>query len=537
MKSISVLSLKFAIQVNAMSDITYSDFENIELKKEFLHLMVKGLEIGKPFLVTQDGRLFLPHGTSLTDKHVQSLVSYEFSLVNFSCTAISHIDESFISDRLGAIKGAQKSVSSSDDFSQKDALINLSKIISAGVKLGASDVHIMVTKDGQNDIAYRVHTKISKKRPVKLSSDEIIRALSRAYNWEGASNSNLEFDLVNIAGTTMDLVVSVDGADVPVQLRFEKGATWQKDTVKCAIRITHIKKNRDLDELGVNAGIKKLFIDTVRKPSGIVIISGPTGSGKTSMLHGMLHHIPEHVIVETVEDPVETVASYNKLITQNNLDAKEGYIGQLRSMMRKDPDLIVVGEMRDSDVVNFVFNTSLTGHLVMTTFHTNDAIGILTRMRDMGLSPADMSIKGVISLLVATRIAPVLCDKCKLPLASDKEKFELVKSSGHFAAHTDSIFLVNPEGCDCCKDGVAGVKPVIEVIVVNAKLRKFIADWDLAGMMSYLSDIGWKSLPELARQLVINGTLDPVDADSIFDSVINDTDNVECDYHSLYEGV
>lgn len=537
MRSISAPFLKFAIQVNAMENITYSELEALDLKKEFVQLMMKALEEGKPFLVTQDGRLFLPHGTSLTDTHVQKLVSYEFNLFGFTCAAISFVDESLIVDRLGEIKGAHKSVSSEDGFDQKDSRRNLNKIISAGIKLGATDVHIMVTKDGQNDIAYRVHTKISKKRPVKLSSDEIIKALSRAYNWEGASNSNLEFDLVNIAGTTLDLVVNVDGSDIPVQLRFEKGATWQKDTVKCAIRITHIKKNRDLDELGVSPGIKKLFIDTVRKPSGIVIISGPTGSGKTSMLHGMLHHIPEHVIVETVEDPVETVASYNKLIAQNNLDAKEGYIGQLRSMMRKDPDLIVVGEMRDADVVNFVFNTSLTGHLVITTFHTNDAIGILTRMRDMGLSPADMSIKGVISLLIATRIAPVLCDKCKLPLSSDEEKLNAVRSSSHFSKHIDDIYLVNADGCDNCKDGIAGVKPVVEVIVVNSKVRKYIADWDLDGMMVYLSSIGWKSLPELARQLVINGTLDPMDADSIFDSVINDTDNVECDYQSLYEGV
>lgn len=518
-----------------MSATSYSELEGIELKKEFVELMLEGLDKNKPFLVAQDGRLFIPEGMPLTDSFVQKLISYDFALVDFTCTTISHIDESVITDRLGAIRGTQHSASSSIEFNQKDALLNLIKIISAGVKLGASDVHIMVTKDGQNDIAYRVHTKISKKRPVKFSSDEIIKALSRAYNWEGASNSNLEFDLVNIAGTTIDnLVVPVDGDNVSIQLRFEKGATWQKDTVKCAIRITHIKKNRDLTELGVGEGIKKLFIDTVRKPSGIIVISGPTGSGKTSMLHGMLHHIPDHVTVETVEDPVETVASYNKLITQNNLDAKEGYIGQLRSMMRKDPDIIVVGEMRDSDVVKFVFNTSLTGHLVITTFHTNDAIGILTRMRDMGLSPADMSIKGVVSLLVATRIAPVLCEHCKLPLSSDMKKHEMVKSSNHFSKHVDDIFIVNSAGCDSCKDGVAGVTPVVEVIVVNSKVRKFISDWDLTGMMDYLSSIGWKSLPELARRLVIEGSLDPIDADSIFDGVINDTDNVECDYHSLY---
>lgn len=534
MKSINAQFLKSAIQVNPMNAATFNDLSEIEVKKEFLDIMLDSLDKGKPFIVSQDGTLFMPNG--IDNNVIQELVNYHFRLAEFTCTSINYVDENLISDRLGDFKNSQSGSLASDEFDRKDALVNLVKIISAGVKLGSSDVHIMVTKDGQNDIAYRVNTKISKKRPVKLSSDEIIRALSRAYNWEGASNSNMEFDLVNIAGTTLDLIAEVDGEKVPVQLRFEKGATWQRDTVKAAIRITHIKKNRDLNELGVNVGIRNLFINSVRKPSGIIIVSGPTGSGKTSLLHGMLHHIPDHVIVETVEDPVETVASYNKLITQNNLDAKEGYIGQLRSIMRKDPDIIVVGEMRDSDVVNFVFNTSLTGHLVMTTFHTNDAIGILTRMHDMGLSPADMSIKGVLSTLVATRLAPVLCEHCKLPLSTDKEKHDLVATSKDFAGHLDDIFIVNTDGCEHCKDGVSGVRPVIEVIVVNREVRKFISNWDLTGLMDYLYSIGWRPLPELARDLVLSGGLDPIDADSIFDGVIHDADNVEFDYRSLYEG-
>ncbi|MND46193.1 Type II secretion system protein E [compost metagenome] len=428
-----------------------------------------------------------------------------------------------------------------EQFEKKEAKKNLLRLAEVALGMQATDIHIDASPGMPGDIYFRVNTKVSKARPIKMSYLEIITMLSRAYNWEGSQNSTHDFDLTNIASTTLTLDVNVKKNNgivrEQVRLRMEKGPSQGRDAIKCVIRVTPTKKHRNLDDLGVNPGLRKVLVDECRKPKGIIVVSGPTGSGKTTLLHGMLHHIDDDVVVEAVEDPVEIIASYNSLITQNNLDPNVGYVGMLRSMMRKDPDIIVIGEMRDPEVVGFAFNTALTGHLVMTTFHTNNSIGIIARMADMGLSFNDLSMPDILSVLIATRLAPQLCSHCSKPLSQHDTPvlYRKLAESTKTAPYLDSIRTINNSGCNDCRNGISGVKSINEVIVVDKQIRKLIRDKDMDGIQVYLKSHGWKSLEDLALDLVARGEMDPEDADSIFSGIFRDTE-IEYNYKELYEG-
>lgn len=436
---------------------------------------------------------------------------------------------------------ASDEVAELQQFEEKEAKKNLLRLVEVALEMQSSDVHIDAAPGMPGDIYFRVNTKVSKARPINMSYPDIITMLSRAYNWEGSHNSTHDFDLTNIASTTLTLDVNVKRKDGVIReqarLRMEKGPSQGRGAIKCVIRVTPTKKHRDLEELGVNPGLRSVLIDECRKPKGIIVVSGPTGSGKTTLLHGMLHHIDDAAVVEAVEDPVEIIASYNSLITQNNLDPNVGYVGMLRSMMRKDPDIIVIGEMRDPEVVGFAFNTALTGHLVMTTFHTNNAIGIITRMADMGLSFNDLSMPDILSMLIATRLAPQLCTHCSKPLSEIDTPvlYRKLVESTKTAPYLKTIRTINNAGCDKCRGGISGVKSINEVIIVDKQIRRLIRDRDIDGIQVYLKSHGWKSLEDLALELVARGEMDPEDADSIFSGIFRDTE-VEYDYSELYRG-
>lgn len=222
-----------------------------------------------------------------------------------------------------------------------------------------------------------------------------------------------------------------------------------------------------LPQLGLADNELKRLDKIIRRPHGIMLITGPTGSGKTTTLYAILNAInsAEKNII-TIEDPIEYQLP---LIRQSQINPKAGltFATGLRSILRQDPDIIMVGEIRDIETAEIAVNAALTGHLVFSTLHTNDAPGALTRLDDMGVEP--FLIASSVVGIAAQRLVRVLCEKCKEKYEPPKELLKELNISG------DKGNFYKPKGCSYCDDvGYKGRVALFELLSVSEQLRKLI---------------------------------------------------------------
>jgi general secretion pathway protein E len=226
----------------------------------------------------------------------------------------------------------------------------------------------------------------------------------------------------------------------------------------------------DLAELGMDAQSSGLLADLIQKPHGIILVTGPTGSGKTTTLYAgltVLNDKKRNIL--TVEDPIEyDLVGIGQ--TQVNTKIQMTFAKGLRAILRQDPDVVMVGEIRDLETAQIAIQASLTGHLVLSTLHTNSAIGAITRLDDMGVEPFLLasSLTGVL----AQRLIRLLCKACKKPELATARECELL---GVSAAHSPTIY--HPVGCNNCRHaGYSGRSGVYELIAIDETLRTMIHD-------------------------------------------------------------
>ena len=228
---------------------------------------------------------------------------------------------------------------------------------------------------------------------------------------------------------------------------------------------------KDLDALGFAAHDAQRWESLVKRPSGIILVTGPTGSGKTTTLYSTLKRVAtEEVNVSTIEDPIEMIeASFNQTQVQPQLDF--GFPEGLRALMRQDPDIIMVGEIRDQKTAEMAVQAALTGHLVFSTLHTNDAPSAVTRLMELGVPPYLLS--ATLLGVLAQRLVRTLCKECKVPDESVTRETlaEVVKPwqiSGGYKPY-------KPVGCvDCRMTGFMGRMGVYELLVVSEAFREKI---------------------------------------------------------------
>lgn len=224
---------------------------------------------------------------------------------------------------------------------------------------------------------------------------------------------------------------------------------------------------RKITDLGMSDYNYNLFESMLRVPHGVILVTGPTGSGKTTTLYAALGEIAKpNVNVVTVEDPVEKAIDG---INQCQVNQKAGmtFAAALRSILRQDPDVVMIGEMRDTETADIGIRAAITGHLVLSTLHTNDAASTVVRLVDMGVAPymVATSLIGVI----AQRLVKVLCPTCKKPRMSTQEENELMGIS-------NSIQIFEPGGCtECNNTGYRGRTAIHEIIHCTSKVSTIIA--------------------------------------------------------------
>ena len=224
----------------------------------------------------------------------------------------------------------------------------------------------------------------------------------------------------------------------------------------------------DLAQLGMESKTFDYMTELIKKPHGIILVTGPTGSGKTTTLYAVLTRLNDRMRnILTVEDPIEYHLD-GVGQTQVNTKVDMTFARGLRAILRQDPDIVMVGEIRDLETAEIAVQASLTGHLVLSTLHTNTAVGAVTRLRDMGVEPflLSSSLIGV----VAQRLVRLLCHQCKQPVSMT------VKDCASFNIPFENApTIFRPAGCEACGySGYTGRTGIYELVIVDDKLRNMV---------------------------------------------------------------
>ena len=252
-----------------------------------------------------------------------------------------------------------------------------------------------------------------------------------------------------------------------------------------------------LAQLGFDLLVYEQLLQIMRRQEGFLLVSGPTGSGKTTSLYAMLMQVHDaHKNIVTMEDPVEyTIAGITQ--TQVNPAAGLSFENGLRSLLRQDPDILMIGEIRDSATLQIATQAALTGHFVLSTVHASTALGVVFRLQDMGLAPDILhaTLQGVL----AQRLLRRLCDSCKKPCTAPSSLYKRIEARVIYVAH----------GCrDCQHTGYSGRMLLAELLVFSHELHELIrATVSIAQLHAYLEEQKIRTLHDVAVDALVQGRL------------------------------
>jgi type IV pilus assembly protein PilB len=230
----------------------------------------------------------------------------------------------------------------------------------------------------------------------------------------------------------------------------------------------------DLAQLGLEPGLLEEFKSMLARPHGIMIVTGPTGSGKSTTLYSALNYVKDPTKnITTVEDPVEyRLAGINQIQVKPEIDLD--FARCLRAILRQDPDIILIGEIRDKETVEIAIKASLTGHLVLSTFHTNDAPSAISRLLYMGVER--YLLASSLNLIIAQRLVRKICEHCKEPITLSEE---VLKRLGIDPRQTKDSVFYQGKGCTACGEtGYLGRLPIFEFLVIDDDIRELIISGD-----------------------------------------------------------
>ena len=345
---------------------------------------------------------------------------------------------------------------SMDEYSQPVVRL-VDALLTDAVKRDASDIHFEPEASFLR-IRYRVDGILRQ-----------IRALHKSY-WAAMAVRLKVMSGMNIAETRapQDGRISLNISGRSVDFRVAAQPTIHGENV--VLRILDRQKGIvPLDKLGLDDHQYEQIQLMIARPEGIILVTGPTGSGKTTTLYSVLNHINEEgVNIMTLEDPVEYPMS---MIRQTSIaeSAKLDFANGIRSMMRQDPDIILVGEVRDAETAEMAFRAAMTGHQVYTTLHTNSAIGAIPRLLDIGILPDIMA--GNIIGVVAQRLVRKLCPQCRKAYPAESHESRLLG-----ADPTRPPILYRATGCEVCDfQGYKGRIAIMELLRMDSELDELIA--------------------------------------------------------------
>ena len=352
--------------------------------------------------------------------------------------------------------------------SPKENISDIIQLLLGGsVYLGASDLHIE-PEENQARVRSRIDGVLQDVTTTEKGLYE--KLLSRTKLLSGIK--------LNVTDRPQDGRFSILMKDVSVEIRTSTLPSEHGESI--VLRILNPKNLIDLEALGLRKDLLALFSKEIKKPNGMVIVTGPTGSGKTTTLYAFLKKIqkPEIKII-TIEDPIEY---HLKGLSQTQVNPSKGYdfASGLQAIVRQDPDVILVGEIRDPKTCKIALQAALTGHLVLTTLHTNDAAGTVARL--ISLEGDIKNIGPAINLAVAQRLVRKICKKCvELKTVSPKDLTKIKKSLKTIPGNikipklTKNLKVPKAKGCKACNfTGFRGRVGIFEAILINSEMERFI---------------------------------------------------------------
>ena len=396
---------------------------------------------------------------------------------------------------------------SSASFSDQQR--HLRDLVYEAVRQGVSDIHIQV-RDGYCKIRMRQHGEL---RLYAEWAEKLGREIaSVAFNKE-TDHATSHFNPLVPQDASMPL--KIHGKDI--RLRLASLPAHGGFDMVMRILATGEEKLKTLEELGYTENQVAIIKMAMKLPFGAIIVAGPTGSGKTTTLASCMEMVENWQKLYSIEDPVEKVVETATQVPVNTDKEDRGFASMGRASLRMDPDVIILGEMRDEDTARVMIRASITGHLVLTTLHTNRATAIVTRLVDMGISPVLLSDSSVLRCLICQRLIPKLCQACAIPLRqSVKHQKKIADWEAVLGPVMINKALGRGPGCAAChRSGVAGRTVVAEVIWVDEIGRQFIQKGDTLNWEKYLKENKWVDFHGRAIQLIEEGICDPLDAEKV----------------------
>ncbi len=381
-----------------------------------------------------------------------------------------------------SLPSAEDLLDSADDA---PAIRLINAIIAEAVRQGVSDIHIEPYESGlvvrmRADGVLREHLRMPPHvAPVVVSRIKVMARLDIA---ERRVPQDGRIGLT-LAGKAVDVRVSTlpSRAGERVVMRI-----LDKDAAGI-----------DFDVLGLSGAADQILREALAEPNGIILVTGPTGSGKTTTLYAALKQLNDgQRNILTVEDPVEYAVDG---VGQTQVNAKVGldFAAGLRAILRQDPDVVMVGEIRDRETADIAVQASLTGHLVLSTVHTNDAVGAITRLKDLKVEP--FLLASTLRAVIAQRLVRKLCDHCREPVQADN-------SVAAMLGLDIGTVIWRPKGCDQCGGtGYKGRIGVFEAIKVDETVRRYIYNGGDEAMIARHAFLKSPTLASAARAMVAKG--------------------------------
>jgi general secretion pathway protein E len=384
---------------------------------------------------------------------------------------------------------AEDLLDSSDDA---PAIRLINAIIAEAVRQGVSDIHIEPYESGlvvrlRVDGVLREHLRMPPHvAPVVVSRIKVMARLDiaeRRMPQDGRIGLTLGGKAVDVRVSTLP---SRAGERVVLRILDKEAA------------------GIDFDVLGLTGAAREVLTGALAEPNGIILVTGPTGSGKTTSLYACLKQLNDGKRnILTVEDPVEFAVDG---IGQTQVNAKVGlsFANGLRAILRQDPDVVMVGEIRDRETADIAVQASLTGHLVLSTVHTNDAVGAITRLKDLKVEP--FLLASTLRAVVAQRLVRKLCSDCREPVQADQKVAALL------GIDAGSV-VWRPVGCASCgQTGYKGRVGVFEAVRIDDTLRRYIYDGGDEAMIARHAFLRAPTLAGAARAMVASGLTTPEEA-------------------------
>ena len=395
---------------------------------------------------------------------VEALIGKYYDSIDFATEGFSSLTQ--MREKLSELSAKAAGTMTDDERAMYVTEI-VDNLIDIGIKAKASDIHFEPFEEFM-DVRMRVDgtlksllTKADRKAYRSIRNELISRV-------KIISNLNIAESRLPQDGRIQRTVMR-DGKPFNVDLRVSTLPTQFGESVVLRI-LDRSAVQLDLDKLGVPERVKKTLREMIKLPNGIIIVTGPTGSGKTTTLYACLREIndPQSKLL-TAEDPVEYDIDGIMQVPINEAIGLD-FARALRAFLRQDPDRILVGETRDLETAQIAIQASLTGHLVFTSLHTNDSTGAITRLIDMGVEP--FLISASLELVVAQRLVRRICPKCVEPYEPTEDELMLLGLSAHEVG--DKKFFTGGGCADCNETGYKGRKVIFETLRLNDTLREMI---------------------------------------------------------------